>query len=152
LVRAIIAVQDEVRDVAEEVWGMIPDFVKSGVASIIANINPLFGVLKNLLDLFNQIRAATERIGGEEGGGGFVSKVRGLVPFAEGGIVTKPTAALVGEAGPEAIIPLSKLGRGGGPVNITIVNKNPMFLDRDAGRLFGRQLLDELKEGLGSVA
>ena len=32
-----------------------------------------------------------------------------LSPFAEGGIVTRPTAALVGEAGPEAIIPLNKL-------------------------------------------
>jgi hypothetical protein len=33
--------------------------------------------------------------------------VRGL---AEGGIVTKPTAAVIGEAGPEAVIPLSKAG------------------------------------------
>lgn len=30
--------------------------------------------------------------------------------FADGGIVTKPVMGLVGEAGPEAIIPLSKLG------------------------------------------
>lgn len=30
-----------------------------------------------------------------------------IVPFAEGGIVTSPTLGLVGEAGPEAIIPLS---------------------------------------------
>lgn len=30
-------------------------------------------------------------------------------PFAEGGIVTRPTMGLVGEAGPEAIIPLNKL-------------------------------------------
>jgi len=39
-----------------------------------------------------------------KGGGGF----KGLIPkFAEGGIVTAPTLAMVGEAGPEAIIPLS---------------------------------------------
>ena len=31
-------------------------------------------------------------------------------PFASGGIVTKPTLGLVGEAGPEAIIPLDRLG------------------------------------------
>jgi len=30
------------------------------------------------------------------------------MPFADGGIVTKPTMGLVGEAGPEAIIPLNK--------------------------------------------
>jgi hypothetical protein len=31
-----------------------------------------------------------------------------LVPLAKGGIVTKPTSALIGEAGPEAVIPLNK--------------------------------------------
>ena len=42
-----------------------------------------------------------------------------LPALAEGGIVTKPTTALVGEAGPEAIIPL---GRSGGMMpGITIV-------------------------------
>jgi len=34
--------------------------------------------------------------------------------FAAGGIVTRPTLALVGEREPEAIIPLSRLERGGG--------------------------------------
>jgi len=34
--------------------------------------------------------------------------------FATGGIVTQPTLGLVGEAGPEAIIPLDRLGQGGG--------------------------------------
>lgn len=42
--------------------------------------------------------------------------------FAEGGVVTKPMMGLVGEAGPEAIIPLSKLGQmnGGGPTTVII--------------------------------
>lgn len=33
-----------------------------------------------------------------------------VVPFQHGGIVTKPTLAMIGEAGPEAVIPLSKSG------------------------------------------
>lgn len=33
-----------------------------------------------------------------------------VYPFADGGIVTRPTIGLVGEAGPEAIIPLSRPG------------------------------------------
>lgn len=45
------------------------------------------------------------------------------IKLAEGGIVTKPTMALIGEAGPEAVVPLSK-GKGAmggfGGVNITI--------------------------------
>lgn len=41
---------------------------------------------------------------------------KGLPALAGGGIITRPTAALVGEAGPEAVIPLSKLGEfNGGP-------------------------------------
>lgn len=39
--------------------------------------------------------------------------------FAEGGIVRKATAAVVGEAGPEAIIPLDKMNQMGG-MNITV--------------------------------
>jgi hypothetical protein len=36
--------------------------------------------------------------------------------LAEGGIVTKPTVAMIGEAGPEAVVPLS--GAGGGSANL----------------------------------
>lgn len=42
---------------------------------------------------------------------------KGLTPFADGGLVTGPTAALIGEAGPEVVIPLNKfesmMGMGG---------------------------------------
>jgi hypothetical protein len=33
---------------------------------------------------------------------------KGLTPFASGGLVTGPTAALIGEAGPEVVIPLNR--------------------------------------------
>jgi hypothetical protein len=32
--------------------------------------------------------------------------------MAAGGIVTRPTLALIGEAGPEAVVPLSQMGQG----------------------------------------
>jgi hypothetical protein len=40
--------------------------------------------------------------------------------FAEGGIVTAPMIGMVGEAGPEAIIPLDQYNRGGGNVTINV--------------------------------
>jgi len=55
----------------------------------------------------------------------WVPKIGGKKPFggipklAEGGIVTKPTLALIGEAGPEAVVPLGKRG-GAGSYTITI--------------------------------
>ena len=45
-----------------------------------------------------------------------ILKDRGYIPpqtrFQFGGIVTKPTAALIGETGPEAVVPLSQMGMG----------------------------------------
>jgi hypothetical protein len=46
-------------------------------------------------------------------------EMRRYTPFATGGIVTGPTRALIGEAGPEAVIPLDKL-QSGMTVNVTI--------------------------------
>ena len=45
----------------------------------------------------------------------------GVIPrMAEGGIVNSPTLALIGEAGPEAVVPLDRLNNGGGiTINVT---------------------------------
>jgi len=40
--------------------------------------------------------------------------------MATGGIVNQPTLAMIGEAGPEAVIPLSRMGQMGGGINITV--------------------------------
>lgn len=43
-----------------------------------------------------------------------------LPRMAEGGIVSSPTLALIGEAGPEAVVPLDRLQNGGGiTINVT---------------------------------
>ena len=59
--------------------------------------------------IFKAIMTALNASSG--GGAGIVAAAAnvGVVPFANGGIVTKATMGLVGEAGPEAIMPLSKL-------------------------------------------
>lgn len=46
--------------------------------------------------------------------------VPNIPKLAAGGIVTKPTLALIGEAGPEAVVPLSRNGGVGQSVSITI--------------------------------
>ena len=47
--------------------------------------------------------------------------IPGIPLLAEGGIVTAPTLALIGEAGPEAVIPLNRAGgMGGGPMTVNI--------------------------------
>ena len=61
-------------------------------------------------------------------------------PFAEGGIVTKAMMGLVGEAGAEAIIPLSKLGSMGS--NITINVNAGMGTD---GADVGQQIIEAIR-------
>jgi hypothetical protein len=52
-----------------------------------------------------------------------VSTISSSIPkMADGGIVTGPTLAMIGEAGPEAVIPLSQMGNMGGSgvtINVT---------------------------------
>ena len=57
--------------------------------------------------------------------------------FALGGIVTKPTLGMVGEAGPEAVIPLDKFGDMGTTININIDAKiaNDMDLRELANKI-----------------
>lgn len=78
-------------------------------------INPL----KTIIDLASKAASAVGKIAG--GIGGAITKV--IPGLAEGGIVTSPTLAMIGEGGePEAVIPLSQLDRygGGGGINIVI--------------------------------
>jgi hypothetical protein len=55
--------------------------------------------------------------------GGTATQVAGrmnLPRMAEGGIVSSPTLALIGEAGPEAVVPLDRMQTGGGiTINVT---------------------------------
>lgn len=70
--------------------------------------------------------------------------------MASGGIVTKPIFTLVGEAGPEAVIPLSKMGSMGmGSGSSVTVNVGPIYGTADAGfaRTLSTQLATQLRNG-----
>lgn len=66
----------------------------------------------------------------------------GLIKLAAGGIVTRPTIALVGEAGPEAVVPLNR-GTLPATINITITG-NHIASDYDVDRI-GEQLVRRLR-------
>uniref|UniRef100_A0A6H1ZQ73 Putative tail tape measure protein n=1 Tax=viral metagenome TaxID=1070528 RepID=A0A6H1ZQ73_9ZZZZ len=54
------------------------------------------------------------------------TKVPGMFGFASGGIVTRPTVGLLGEAGPEAVVPLSK-----GMGNVTVIVEGSLIAEQD---------------------
>ena len=68
-----------------------------------------------------------EAVGGSPGG----KKLFGFLPgFADGGIVTKPTMGVIGEAGPEAVIPLDEMNSMGG--GVTVHFNGHTFLDDES--------------------
>jgi hypothetical protein len=71
-----------------------------------------------------------------------LAQAYGLTKFAKGGIVMGPTNALIGEAGPEAVIPLSGANSSGlgNTFNITI----NAGIGTD-GNVVGRQIVDAIK-------
>jgi hypothetical protein len=79
------------------------------------------------------------RLGGDDGGNGGANPA-GLdyKAMATGGIVTSPTMALIGEAGPEAVIPLSKMGSMGGGITVNVNGGDPQAVV-DALRRYQRQ-------------
>jgi len=85
------------------------------------------GVFKIFKGLFNGIaKMWNNTIGGFEisipkvlGFGGVSFKVPIIPMLAEGGIVNSPTLAMIGEKGPEAVIPLNRAGGMGTTINVT---------------------------------
>ena len=83
------------------------------INAIIKGYNAL-PLLQNI-DFISEIKLG--RIGGDapDAGGGI-----NIPKMAAGGIVNGPTLAMIGEAGPEAVIPLSRMGQMGGGMSITV--------------------------------
>ena len=69
-------------------------------------------VVESAADI-EQINAAAASLGGFVAATDGIPGSDGIPQLAHGGIVTRPTVVLAGESGPEAIIPLSRLGGGG---------------------------------------
>jgi hypothetical protein len=99
--------------------------VVSKVAEFLGNAFKTYIIkpLQTVLDLVGKVISALGKIPGVSGIAGAVGGLIGKIPgLADGGIVTGPTLAVVGEAGPEAVIPLSKMNQMG---NVTInINAN----------------------------
>ena len=112
-------------------------FLKEITAMIIKSL--ILYVIQSALGMAggsNAFGALTQQFGGVYGRGGAFRGGRELKAFANGGVVNSPTyfpmaggqTGLMGEAGPEAIVPLTrrngKLGVEASPVNVTVINNS----------------------------
>jgi phage-related protein len=94
--------------------------IKTVVMSIYDAIKSVIDIAKSAIDAVSNVIDKAKSIPGAGIVSGAIGAIGGILPFADGGIVTGPTVGLVGEAGPEAIIPLDRLGSMGGGMNVTI--------------------------------
>ena len=108
-----------IADFFSGIWNKITQTLSAAIGFVTSQLNSLVSVVSSIA---GAIAAPIQAVGNvvssiASTAGKIGSAVSNAIPhFASGGIVNSPTFALVGEAGPEAIIPLSMLGGGNGSV------------------------------------
>jgi hypothetical protein len=100
-------------DTAQQMVDGIQGALDKMTPKLMAKMDAIAAKMKRTVDIDVRV---TETISG------IISTITagGIPKMAEGGIVSRPTLALIGEAGPEAVVPLSKMGSGSGDVNINV--------------------------------
>lgn len=123
---------DKVVGFFKGVWDKVKGFFQSiGEAiwnAIKGAINFAIDIINHIIDIINMLPFVD--IGHiEHIGAGAIREFSNqeIIEMQYGGIVTQPTLALVGEVGPEAIVPLSDMMVGGITINFT----EPVFFDRE---------------------
>lgn len=117
----------------------IRDVVVNAVNNMLHPIESLKRAVKSMAsDVWGDLKSAGGIIGSALG------SVKNFFGFAEGGIVTRPTLGLVGEAGPEAIIPLSKLG-GAGIGGINIYLQGDFYTTDEVAERFANEIARAIK-------
>lgn len=89
-----------------------------------------------------EMKAVTEgRLTLEQAQALMARRYNSMPMLASGGIVSKPTVAMIGESGAEAVIPLSKLGSLGGGTSISLTVNAGMGAN---GASIGQEIVDQL--------
>lgn len=99
------------------------------------------------IDLYNRLAAAKAAAGAGGGtvSGGTVGLPLNVPKMASGGVVDSPTLALIGEAGPEAVVPLEKMNTSKNPVSITVNINGGNYLSHDAAEKIGDMIIQKLR-------
>lgn len=135
----------------QAIWGRMVGFIRGTFGSAIDwirdQLNAILGFFQSVLSaVTTPIQTAAQGVSNVFGQA--VGALRGILGFQEGGIVTRPTLAMVGEGGEsEAIIPLSKLGgiAGGG---IVINLMGDFYTDTESAERWGNELARIIKNQL----
>lgn len=119
---AFVATFNFIRGIVGSVFDGLAGAFKGAINAVLAGVE---GGLNFVIGGLNKALDGIDKAAGPFVNFGEIPKVK-LPRLADGGIVTGPTVAMIGEAGPEAVIPLSKSGMlGGNTINVTVTSADP---------------------------
>ena len=140
------------KNLAVDIGSALGGIGESMVSGVKGSINILIGLLNDLLAGVNFNKTISNPFTGTEYSFGFDISDWKIPELAKGGIINKPTLAMIGEDGPEAVVPLSQrnnpggAGMGGGTYNIT-VNAGGIT-DRTDKRALAREIGNMIQQEL----
>jgi hypothetical protein len=131
-IAAVIKFKDQIFNVVKSIIGFMIDAFSTVAETILA---PFKAVFNGIAGLWNNTVGAlgfTVPNWVPLGLGGKTFEVPDIPVLGDGGIVTGPTLALIGERGPEAVIPLNRAGggMGGNTINVNVTSANPQEVVR----------------------
>jgi hypothetical protein len=126
-IAAVVKFKDQIIGVIKSIVGFMINAFSTVAETILA---PFKTVFNGIADLWNSTVGAlgfTVPSWVPLGLGGKTFEVPDIPVLGDGGIVTGPTLAMIGERGPEAVIPLngSNGGVGGNTINVTVTSADP---------------------------
>lgn len=132
-------------------WGKLWEGVKQTFGGIWeamklpfkAFINFVIQGLNSIINGLNKIKFKTPDWIPGIGGKSFGVNISNIPMLAKGGIVNQPTLSMIGEAGPEAVIPLDKMDKMGGGITINVTGNT--FSNRRDIDIIGDQLVKKLR-------
>jgi hypothetical protein len=120
-----------------EIFQKLAGIAKSIASGIVSIFSVISGTIKSIInDIIGMVNTAI----------GALDSIKLHVPgtnidlgvnipkipkLADGGVVNRPTIAMIGEAGAEAVVPLSKMGGIGGGLNVTIHVAGSVIQEKD---------------------
>ena len=143
----IVAIIDTLKllvDVAKGVGTGIKDVFNFIVSGIKGYIDGIITIINAVIDLVDKIHFKVPDWVPVLGGKEFGISIPKIPMLAEGGIVNSPTLAMIGEAGPEAVVPLSKGGMGQS-MNVTINVAGSVIAQKDLANQMRNELAQLLR-------
>ena len=111
--------RDGVNAIVNTITGFFAGMVNAAIGAVNAIISA-YNAIPLLPDIPKAPTISVPKLGGSATTARPAAGRMGIPRMADGGIVSSPTLALIGEAGPEAVVPLDRMATGGGvTINVT---------------------------------